>query len=170
MDQTGVAEVIGLPAGRDALRLAGAAAAAGGRAGTLLGVLCGNPILAADLAARWKLSYAEAENATVAARVLSDPSDDPLRWIGEATDGTNPSRMVPVLVAMGRTAAAEALMNPIPVVPLRGRDLVEARLEPGPAVGAAMAIARGEWKASGFLAGRDELLAFALSTASRWRP
>jgi len=170
MSSTGVAETIGLPVAEERLPLAASAAAAGGRPGTVLGILCGRVGLAADVAERWKLSNADAEDASVAAAVLCDPSGDPWRWIGEATDGTDPSRIVPVLLATGRVAAAEGLRRPLPVFPLRGRDFVDAGIGPGPAVGAAMAAAREEWKSSGFTAGRDELLDHAIASATQRRP
>lgn len=158
MQRLGILDVIGLEFDRKRLSVASAAASAGARPGTVIGILCGTATAAADLAARWRLSSVEAEDASVAARVLSDTSDDPLHWLGVATDGIDPSRIVPVLEATGRPHASDVLRRPLPVFPLRGRDLAEAGVERGRGMGEALKRARAEWKASGFTANRNDLL------------
>lgn len=159
MQATGVTEAIGLAFDRASLAVAGRAARAGGRAGTVLGTLVAGRAAAERLALEWRLSNSEAMDIAVAAAVASDPSISPGYWIGMATDGVSADRLVPALEATGRLEAAKALREPVPVFPLRGKDLIEAGFEAGPAVGAALAAARRDWKDSGFKATRDDLMA-----------
>lgn len=167
MQVSGVAAAITMPGDEEQAALAASVAAAGGRPGTVLGVLCGDRHLAAETAARWKLSTSEADDAVAATLVLEDPSGDRLHWIGRATEGLDPARVIPVLEATGRTSAAAGLILPLPVFPLRGQDLLDAGIEPGRQVGTLLAVARQEWKSSGFEASRDDLLARAVPSPSR---
>lgn len=53
----------------------------------------------------------------------------------------------------------EIATRDVPVLPIGGRDLVALGFAPGRAVGRALAAAEAEWVASGFRAGREQLLA-----------
>lgn len=146
---------------------------------------------AAEVAARWRLSNAEADRLTAmltpgsegvphvemppaaARRALDDLGDTAWRdqvllaWAGyrELNGAGGP------LPGSRGTAAWEALLHlpetaPVPAFPLSGADVLALGLAPGPRVGALLRRMRAEWRAEDFAADRAELLARLAAAAA----
>lgn len=157
MSRLGILKVIGWDFMVETLPTMEAVALAGGRPGTVLGAVSEGPEMAETLAKLWRLSGSETKDAIVASIVATTIEDDPYFWIGQATDGMSPDRMIPVLEATGRSSAAIAVAGEIPRYPLSGRDL-KGIVDTGPEMGAALSQAKDIWKKSRFTLSKEELI------------
>jgi hypothetical protein len=170
MRKTGVADAMGLPeATLRGHRLASSAADREAVPAVVLGLLLGSPESVARIASRWRLSGDEAEQAIVAAD-LSHMEDAPFSAFVDllppppglpATPGVRPrraDRIARFLEGIGRPGDAASIEGPMPVFPVRGADLVDLGVEPGPALGRTLSELRDAWRAGGCRDDRDALL------------
>ncbi|NTF17353.1 CCA tRNA nucleotidyltransferase [Agrobacterium rubi] len=129
------------------------------RPGMILGAMVSGARHAAEVAESWKLSSEDAEDAVLAATTLADFTEDGHYWLSKAVDMKDPQRIVPALKMNRLMAAVAAIENGVPVFPVMGRDLIAAGMRPGPQLGQTLADLKEEWKQSGFILGKDDLLA-----------
>jgi poly(A) polymerase/tRNA nucleotidyltransferase (CCA-adding enzyme) len=155
MRETGVLAAV-LPEGAAPERLA-LLVAAGAPPDPLLrlaALLAGDP---AALAARLRLSAVERER-LLALRGGDVPADDADEaTLRRALAGTPTEILIGRTWLAGRAAALRARLAalPRPVFPLRGRDVQEAGVAPGPLVGLLLEQVRGWWMAGGCRADAD---------------
>lgn len=124
---------------------------------------------AVDVLKAWKSSNDERESAKFAgARV-----DGPYGIVDAKTDLVDGARRdhVLALLAMRRDAVAiEAVRDwTPPTFPVQGRDLADAGMRPGKAMGEVLRDLKARWIASDFTAGRDDLIALALQPMGETR-
>lgn len=158
MGRLGVLGSIGIR-GPQPMRLAAAEAvrAHGGSAAACLGTLIGDRV--DEVADLWRISNGDRDQALLASAIIKNPETAPLHWLGEAAlNGMDAEVAAVVLSASGRSEAASALLSGVPSFPLKGRDLLEVGVSPGPSVGRILARAKAAWRASGFRMNADQLL------------
>jgi poly(A) polymerase len=174
MVASGVAHELGLSASRPAMAAAHLAACSGAPATIVAGLLISDGLREAnsivtgqDMAVRWKLSAAEAilvETARVHAGMVHAPFESFMRMAMEPR-ARRPD-LAALLQGFGREAEARRLLADLPEFPLKGADLVEAGMTPGPDVGRTLASLRNTWCERGYVDNRQELLALLPNAGS----
>ena len=128
------------------------------RPGMILGAMVSGERHAAEIAAAWKLSSEDAEDAVISARTLADFTEEPNYWLSKAVDMDAPLKLVPALRMNRLVSAAAAIEAGVPVFPIMGRDLIAAGMKPGPQLGRVLSEMKEAWKQSGFTMDREELM------------
>lgn len=168
MGACGVLRQVCLPEDGD-VAAARVAALNGAPAPAILGLLLVRPgrlpgPTPAEVGARWKLSnddlaVAQAAHDLHCQGMAGAPfgafMDMALRPRARRDD------LAAALVAFGRPDDADRILGALPEFPLKGADLVSAGMAPGPGVGARLEELRDAWRASGYAATREDLLAIA---------
>jgi tRNA nucleotidyltransferase/poly(A) polymerase len=109
-------------------------------------------------ASNWKWSSAERDLALFLAERQHDEAIDYKRLLA---DEERPLAWVEELACLHRRNAERTALSewPVPRFPIKGQDLLDAGMKPGPMIGNVLDHLRNEWATSGFTPTRDELLA-----------
>lgn len=167
MQEAGVLEAIGLSTSDRGLRLAGVANMSNCQPVTVLaGLVNGDLSLAQKLKDRWKLSNTEfqaLEALTLMLRQKGHKLDElDLGWFQRqiVKDGVNRRHVEEFACFTGKIGMVEEELRPwiAPVFPVRGHDLLELGMTPGPDVGKKLRELRAAWERSGCKADRESLL------------
>jgi tRNA nucleotidyltransferase/poly(A) polymerase len=157
MADLGVLDVLGI-ARHDAARLAAAADHTDDPA-VLLAAWLGED--AVEVADRWKASGDERATVVFAApRIVRPYGRDEARL--DLVDGAAVAVVAAILRTQGLHEVADEIEAwTVPVFPVKGRDLLDDGMKPGPAVGEAIRRMREAWVASDYVLDADELKAMA---------
>lgn len=159
MADLGVLDVLGI-ARHDPERLS-AAAVHTADPSVLLAAWLGED--AVDVADRWKASGEEREAVAFSApRIVRPYGRDEARL--DLVDGADVAVVAAILRTQGANeVAGEMEAWTVPPFPVKGRDLLDDGMKPGPAVGEAIRRMREAWVASDYVLEADELKAMALA-------
>jgi tRNA nucleotidyltransferase/poly(A) polymerase len=172
----GLAEPIDLPNGsHDSLRTAYAGmswlrehpdvAAPKHDASALLGAFLGSPAAVEELSRTWRWSVEERQEGVYVAKRIGDASFDLKREV--AVYRQPQARVVRLAAMQGRYHEARALAAwRVPEKPLKGQDLLDAGMQPGPKLGPILRDLIEAWAASGYTLTKDDLLNQALSPSA----
>lgn len=151
MEAANVLKVLNVPLDRHALNQFNCADPV-----TAMAIMVTSPEAGDELAERWRMSRSESDklawltrNAANTERVAQDM----------LVNGVDPSWVRASTVMHRCPNVWQAVKDfDVPQFPVRGQDLLDAGMKPGPEVGAAMRAMRERWVASRFTATQDELM------------
>lgn len=137
-----------------------------------LAALVSGPDAASAIAQRWKLSRADAKRLVLAVQpageLLASPDAARLALYHDGRQAMRDRSALAQVRGEVVRADVQSVIDgwPIPVFPLKGRDLMNARMPPGPEIGQLLQRLEARWIDSGFTADRDMCLAWLQEAVS----
>ena len=137
-----------------------------------LAALVSGPDAASAIAQRWKLSRADAKRLVLgvqpAGELLASPDAARLALYHDGRQAMRDRSALAQVRGEVVRADVQSVIDgwPIPVFPLKGRDLMNARMPPGPEIGQLLQRLEARWIDSGFTADRDMCLAWLQEAVS----
>jgi tRNA nucleotidyltransferase/poly(A) polymerase len=171
MDRTGVLASAGL----DIMEKAGSTAVAlglnkfaAGQAAIVLGLISRDAVSLSLASDRWRMATSDRELARLALDIRRTIEAENAKgvpdiygeyfWIDRAVEGEPIEDIRTILNVLGYQSVADDLPSDIPVLPIKGQDLLDRGMRPGKEVGLKLRELKDAWKASRYTMDAADLL------------
>lgn len=157
MRDLGLFPIIGMPDGMpSAMQIAAEAGIAD--PASVMGLYLTEPDLIEQLAARWKWANAERDRAVFVRENFRPREGETERRMKRAIVDGAPIEWACDVMRLSRKDPAVLTEWEVPVMPVSGRDLIEAGVKPGPQMGAILNAMKDRWVESDYTLTRDDLM------------